>query len=365
MEFSAMTKTIGLLTSGGDCAGLNAVIRAVVARAVLGYGWRVIGIRQGTAGLLQRPLLVEQLDLRVSTVNILRLGGTVLGTTNRGDPFAFPMADGSLKDRSEEVIEGVRMLGLDALVGVGGDGSFSILRRLAQQGGINLVGIPKTIDNDVGATESSVGYHTAVSVATEALDRLQPTAASHDRVMVLEVMGRDAGHIALAAGISGGADVILIPEIPYRMEVVAAHIDRLRREGRNFALVIVAEAVPDRTGKRVRRRQTGGATTYGGIGQILGEAIAELTGAETRVTVLGHVQRGGQPTWDDRLVASAFGVHAVDLIAKRRFDRMVAWQNRRVVDVPLAEAIKAPQEVDPDSALVRTARGLGISLGDV
>jgi ATP-dependent phosphofructokinase / diphosphate-dependent phosphofructokinase len=357
-------KTIGLLTSGGDCAGLNAVIRAVVTRAVQGYGWRVYGIRQGTTGLLRRPLDVEELDLRNAAGNIVRLGGTILGTTNRGDPFAFPMPDGSFKDRSAELIDGVRQLGIDALIGVGGDGSFSILRRLAQQGGINLVGIPKTIDNDVGATESSVGYHTAVTVATEALDRLQPTAASHDRVMILEVMGRDAGHIALAAGIAGGADIILIPEIPYSMDVVAAHIEKLRQGGRNFALVVVAEAVPDRTGERVRRQQAGGGTTYGGIGQILGEAIAELTGAETRVTVLGHVQRGSQPTWEDRLVASAFGVHAVDLIAAGRFDRMVAWQNRGVVDVPLGEVIERPQQVSADSALVRTARGLGISFGD-
>ena len=357
-------KTIGLLTSGGDCAGLNAVIRAVVARAVQGYGWRVYGIRQGTTGLLRRPVEFEELGLDIATINILRLGGTILGTTNRGDPFSFPMPDGSLKDRSDELIEGVRQIGIDALIGVGGDGSFSILRRLAQKGRINLVGIPKTIDNDVGATESSVGYHTAVSVATEALDRLQPTAASHDRVMVLEVMGRDAGHIALAAGIAGGADIILIPEIPYSVEAVAGHIDMLRRQGRNFALIIVAEAVPDRTGQRVRRQQAGGTTTYGGIGQILGHAIAELTGAETRVTVLGHVQRGSQPTWDDRLVASAFGVHAVDLIAQGRFDRMVAWQTRGVVDVPLADAIERPQRVDPDSTLVRTARGLGISFGD-
>jgi 6-phosphofructokinase 1 len=361
---STPKKTIGLLTSGGDCAGLNAVIRAVVVRAIEGYGWRVLGIRQGTIGLLRRPPEAEELDLRVSTVNLLRQGGTVLGTTNRGDPFAFPMPDGSLKDRSPELIEGVRKLGIDAIIGVGGDGSFAILRRLAQQGGLNLVGIPKTIDNDVGATESSLGYNTAVAVATEALDRLQPTAASHDRVMILEVMGRDAGHIALAAGIAGGADIILIPEIPYNIAAVAAHIDRLRRAGRNFSLIIVAEAVPDRTGARVLRRQGGGGTTYGGIGQTLAEAIVELTGAETRVTVLGHVQRGSQPTWDDRLVASAFGVHAVDLIADGRFDRMVAWQNRRVIDVPLAQAIEGPQQVDPDGTLVRTARGLGISLGD-
>lgn len=358
------SKTIGILTSGGDCAGLNAAIRAVVCRAVQGYGWRVLGIRHGTLGLLRRPHEFEELNLSISNVNILRLGGTILGTTNRGDPFAFPMSDGTLRDRSAEVIAGIRELGLDALVGVGGDGSFAILRRLAQQGGINLVGIPKTIDNDVGATENSLGYDTAVMVATEALDRLQPTAASHDRVMILEVMGRDAGHIALASGIAGGADVILIPEIPYTVEAVAAHIEKVRRQGRNFALVVVGEAVKDHTGQRVQRQQASGGVTYGGVGNSLGEALARLTGAETRVTILGHVQRGGQPTWNDRMIASAFGVHAVDLIAAGKFDRLVAWQNRRVVDVPLIDAIAAPQQVDPDSALVRTARGLGICLGD-
>ena len=220
-------KTIGILTSGGDCAGLNAAIRAVVARAIQGYGWRVVGIRQGTMGLMRRPVEYEELDLRISTVNILRLGGTILGTTNKGDPFAFPMPDGSVRDRSTEVIEGARSLDLDAIIGIGGDGSFAILRRLAQQGALKLVGIPKTIDNDVGATESSIGYNTAVAVATEAIDRLQPTAASHDRVMILEVMGRDAGHIALAAGIAGGADIILIPEIAYSLESIA----RPYREG--------------------------------------------------------------------------------------------------------------------------------------
>ncbi|HUN91298.1 MAG TPA: ATP-dependent 6-phosphofructokinase [Burkholderiaceae bacterium] len=360
---SAGRKTIGVLTSGGDCAGLNAVIRAVVARAVNGYGWRVIGIRHGTMGLLCRPLDVEELGASVVTGNLLRQGGTVIGTTNKGDPFAFPMPDGTRLDRSAEVIDGVRQLGLDALIAVGGDGSFAILRRLAQQGGIRLVGIPKTIDNDLGATESSVGYHTAVMVATEALDRLQPTAASHDRVMILEVMGRDAGHIALAAGIAGGADVILIPEIPYKIDVVSAQIERIRRGGRNFALVVVAEAVLDPSGKPVQQAHAG-SLNYGGIGHVLGEAIARITGAETRVTVLGHLQRGGQPTWDDRLIGSAFGVHAVDLVAAGRFDRMVAWQNRRVVDVPLASAIDRPHPVELDSTLVRTARGLGISLGD-
>ena len=364
MTQAGSPRTIGLLTSGGDCAGLNAVIRAVVTRAVQGYGWRVYGIRHGTMGLLRRPVEYEELGLNIARSNILRQGGTILGTTNKGNPFAFPMPDGTLLDRSAELIDAVQQLGIDALIGVGGDGSFAILRGLAQQGGINFVGIPKTIDNDIGVTEHSVGYDTAVMVATEALDRLQPTAASHDRVMILEVMGRDAGHIALAAGIAGGADIILIPEIPYTMEDVAAHINRLRQQGRNFALVIVAESVPGLSGQGVWQQHASGTATYGGIGHILGSAIASLTGAETRVTVLGHLQRGGQPTANDRLIASAFGVHAVDLIAAGRFDRMVAWRNRCVVDVPLAAAIESPKLVDPDGTLIRTARGLGISLGD-
>lgn len=362
---ASASKRIGILTSGGDCAGLNAVIRAVVCRAVEGYGWRVFGIRQGTMGLMRRPLEYEELDMAVVTGNILRMGGTILGTTNKGNPFAFPMPDGSLRDRSDELVEGYRQLGLDALIGIGGDGSFAILRRLAQQGRFNLVGIPKTIDNDVGATENSVGYQSAVAVATEALDRLQPTAASHDRVMILEVMGRDAGHIALSAGIAGGADVILIPEIAYTIEKVAAHIEKVRQRGRNFALVVVAEAVKDTLGQQVRQRHGIGGETFGGIGHWLGQAIARITGAETRVTVLGHVQRGGQPNWSDRLIASAYGVHAVDLVATGKFDRMVAWQNRQLVDVPLAEAIAAPHMVDSDGALVRTARSLGICFGDV
>jgi len=359
-----MSKRIGILTSGGDCAGLNAVIRAVVHRAIRGFGWQVLGIHQGTMGLLARPPKFEELDLRLFTGNILRMGGTILGTTNRGDPFAFPMPDGSIADRSPEITEACRELELDALIGIGGDGSLRILRQLAQQGGINLVGIPKTIDNDIGLTEVSVGYDTAVNVATEALDRLQPTAASHSRVMILEVMGRDAGHIALVAGIAGGADVILIPEIPYSMGSVAGKIEQVKADGRNFALVIVAEAVKGTEGAVVTKSHVGGAATYGGVGHELGARIAEATGAETRVTVLGHLQRGGTPSARDRLMASAFGVHAVNLIAEERFDRMVAWQQRGVVDVPLAEAIAAYQAVDVDGAAVRTARGLGICLGD-
>jgi 6-phosphofructokinase 1 len=361
---TAAPKRIGILTSGGDCAGLNAVIRAVVHRAVLTYGWEVLGIREGTQGLLARPARYLALDLSVVDGTMMHLGGTILGTTNRGDPFAYPMADGTLKDRSDEIIGGYRELGLDALIGIGGDGSLAILRRLAQRGGLKLVGVPKTIDNDLGLTEVSVGYDTAVAVATEALDRLQPTAASHARVMVLEVMGRDAGHIALAAGIAGGADVVLLPEIPYSFESIAEKIRQVRSTGRNFALVVVSEAVKTIDGSEVRKVFQDGQRRYGGIGDYIGERIAHITGAETRVTVLGHVQRGSPPSPRDRLVASAFGVHAVDLIAQEKFDRMVAWSNREVIDVPIQEAIAHYQCVETHGALVKTARGLGISLGD-
>ncbi len=360
----AEDKRIGILTSGGDCAGLNAAIRAVIHRAILTYGWQVVGIMEGTQGLLARPVRSQQLTLEMASQQMMRQGGTILGTTNKGNPFAYPMADGSVKDRTAEIVGGYRELGIDALIAIGGDGSMDILRRLAAAGSWNLVGIPKTIDNDVGATEVAVGFDTAVAIATEALDRLQPTAASHHRVMVLEVMGRDAGHIALTAGVAGGADVILIPEIPCTMEKVAAKIRDVRQRGRNFALVVVSEAVNSGEGGSVMKDFADGQRRYGGIGNYVGHRIAELTGAETRVTVLGHVQRGGMPSAQDRMIASAFGVHAVDLIAEGRFDRMVAWQNRRVIDVPLEDAIRQYASVDPEGTLVRTARALGISLGD-
>jgi 6-phosphofructokinase 1 len=360
-----MTKRIGILTSGGDCAGLNAVIRAIVLHARGRYGWEVLGIRDGTQGLLDRPPRAQSLDVEDAGGIMLRLGGTILGTTNKGDPFAYPMPDGAVLDRSNEVIEGVRLLGLDAVIGIGGDGSFRILHRLARQGKFPLIGIPKTIDNDLGLTEMSIGHNTAVAVATEALDRLQPTAASHSRVMVLEVMGRDAGHIALAAGIAGGADVILIPEIAYKLEAVSGKIEALKRSGRNFALVVVAEAVPTESGQTKEvAAAADGAKRYAGIGAYLAERITQATGAETRVTVLGHVQRGSMPNWFDRMLASAFAVHAVDLIAAGKSGRMVAWSYRQVIDVPIEDAVAHYKAVDVDGPLVKTARGLGICMGD-
>jgi len=356
-------KRIGILTSGGDCAGLNAVIRAVVHAADL-EGWETVGILDGTAGLLEKEPQYKVLKPGEFDGNLMRQGGTILGTTNKGNPFAFPMPDGSTKDRTGEIIDNYNKLGLEAVIGIGGDGSFAILRKLAQKGGIKMVGVPKTIDNDIGETESSVGFDTAVAVATEALDRLQPTAASHDRVMILEVMGRDAGHIALSAGIAGGADVILIPEIEYSIDKIADKIQKVKEGGRNFALVVVSEAVKTPDGDKFEVTYHGGEKRYGGIGNYIGAKVAEATGSETRVTVLGHVQRGSSPTWNDRLLASSFGVKAVDLIKEGKFDRMVAWKNRQIVDVPIEKAIEAYQAVDPDDTLVHTARGLGISLGD-
>jgi len=361
---NGQVKRIGVLTSGGDCAGLNAVIRAVAHRAIEGYGWQVFGIHDGTRGFMERPVDCEELTLSIFTGNILRLGGTILGTTNEGDPFDFPMPDGSRKDRSDEIIEGYHQLGLDALIAIGGDGSLAILRRLAEKGGLNLVGVPKTIDNDIPFTENAIGYITAVDVATEAMDRLQPTAASHGRVMLLEVMGRDNGHIALSTGIAGGADIILIPEIPYSMTAVRDKIQQNRAQGRDFALVVVAEAVKTETGAPVTVTDMDGKVRLGGIGNYIGRRITEETGATTRVTVLGHVQRGGTPSPRDRLFASAFGVHAVDLVAAGQFDRMVAWASRDCIDVPLGEVVQRVHPVDPDGAIVRTARGLGIYVGD-
>lgn len=360
----ANIKRIGILTSGGDCAGLNAAIRAVVHRAVNTYGWEVYGISRATHGLLQRPPQCQKLEFVKDSYSLLTTGGTILGTTNKGNPFAFPLPDGTLVDRSQDIIDGYHQLELDALIGIGGDGSLAILRRLAQQGGINLVAIPKTIDNDLGSTERAIGFDTAVNIATEALDRLHFTAASHSRVMVLEVMGRDAGHIAISAGIAGGADIILIPEIQYSMDAICQHLETLQAQGRTYATMIVAEAVCNESGEKITQNLALSQCRLGGVGQYLADSISAQTGAETRVTVLGHVQRGGIPSPLDRLLATAFGVEATDLIAEGRFDRMVSWQNRRVVDVPIEQAIAHYQAVAPDDTLVKTARAMGICLGE-
>ncbi len=268
-----MVKKIGILTSGGDCAGLNAVIRAVTLRATNEYGWKVFGLRDGTLGLMKNPIDVVELNPEFFDGNC---------TIER---------DGKKVEVSELIINSFNKLQLDALIGIGGDGSLKILQSLTKKGNIKFIGIPKTIDNDVKHNELSIGYDTAVDVATNALDMLQPTAASHRRAMILEVMGRDAGHIALNAGIAGGADVILIPEIPYSIKGIANHIDQIRSKGRNHALIVVAEAVKKEDGKKATVKFVDGEVRLGGIGAYLGDEIYKLTDAETRVTVLGHVQR--------------------------------------------------------------------------
>ena len=355
---------LGVLTSGGDCAGLNAAICAIVYRAIRQYGWSVFGIKDGSLGLMNRPLEYQELTLDILNGTMLRMGGTMLGTTNKGDPFAFPQPDGSVRDLSPEFVEGYRMLGLNALIVIGGDGSLKILKKLCASGNIPMVAIPKTIDNDVHQTEFAIGFTTAANVVVEALDRLQPTAASHHRAMILEVMGREAGHIALNAGIAGGADVILIPEISYSLQGIAAKIADVRREGRSHVLIVVAEGCMTEDGQPVTQVLDGQQRRYGSIGQYLAAQVNDRAGLETRVTVLGHVQRGGQPCMRDRLLASAFGVHAVDLAAAGRFGRMVAWQNHGVVDVPIAKVVGGSRRVDPAGAIVHAARSLGIYVGE-
>jgi ATP-dependent phosphofructokinase / diphosphate-dependent phosphofructokinase len=356
-------KRIAILTSGGDCSGLNAAIRAATFRAINTYGWQIFGVQRATQGFMHKP--PDVVELTIDKVDgLLTAGGTFLGTANQGNPYAFKLPNGTVEDRSSAIGEAYRTLGLDALIGIGGDGSISILQQLARDNGVNLVTIPKTIDNDVDITERAIGFDTAVNIATESLDRLHFTAASHSRVMILEVMGRDAGHIAISAGIAGGADVILIPEIPYSIEHICKKIGQRQQQGKNYCLIIVSEAVKTENGEIVCSKNTLGQERYGGVGNYLADRISACSGAETRVTVLGHIQRGGIPSPLDRLVASAFGVAAVDLIAENKFDRMVAWCNRQVIDVPISEAIARYRPVDPNSSLVKTARGLGIYLGD-
>ena len=357
-------KRIGLLTSGGDCAGLNAAIRAVTYRAITHYGMQVIGIHEGVAGLLEQPMRYEELKLGLFTGELLRRGGTILGTVNKGNPFAYPMPDGSIKDRSHDVIQGLRDLGVEALIGIGGDGSMRILSRLVEQGNIAFVGIPKTIDNDVACTDYAIGYMSAVDVAVDALDRLQPTAASHRRVMLLEVMGRDVGWIAIAAGIAGGADVVLIPEIPYRIERVAETLRALYEAGRNHALVVVAEGIRPPSGEAVTIAYADGEVRYGGVSHHIADLISRSTGAETRVTELGYVQKGGSPNAFDRALATALGTHAVDLVATGQIHRVAVWQSGQISDVALYEVAGKTRRLPPDHALIQTAREIGICLGD-
>ena len=356
---------IGISTGGGDAPGLNAVIRAAVLSAT-GRGWEVIGIRKGFAGLLGEDQCVTL--TRDSVRGIGHLGGTILRTTNHGNPFHYPVRqpDGPFieVDRSAELFESVQRLGIDAIIAIGGDGTLEIARRLSECG-LKIVGVPKTIDNDVGGTVTTFGFDTAVNTALDAIDKLHTTAESHDRVMVLEVMGRHAGFIALHAGL-GTADVILIPEIPYDIRRVCEKIVERDGAGRRFSIVVAAEGAFPRGGHESTMGVSlpGEAKRVGGIADAIAREIQAITGKETRSLVLGHLQRGGQPTGYDRLLATRFGGAAVRAVEDREWGRMVALQSPHIVTVPIAQALGEPKRVDPNHDAVQTARATGISFGD-
>ncbi|HUI46095.1 MAG TPA: ATP-dependent 6-phosphofructokinase [Nitrospirota bacterium] len=356
---------IGILSGGGDAPGLNAVIRAVVKTAILKYGWEVTGIIDGFEGLLT-PTKTRQLTTW-NTRGILMVGGTILGTTNRGNPFAHKTMVGGkeiTEDMSPLVLENIKELGLDALIVIGGDGSLKIGHKLHKLG-VPVIGVPKTIDNDLMATYVTFGFQTAVDTATEALDKLHTTAESHQRVLFLEVMGRYAGWIALEAGISGSADVILIPEIPFSMGKVAERLLERKKAGSKSSIVIVAEgAKPEGGEMSVREKAPDGyVLRFGGIGESVAAEISKITDFETRVTVLGHLQRGGSPCPFDRLLATRYGAHAVELVARKKFGEMVSYQPPAITSVPLDQAISSLKLVDPDCDLVKIAEGMGINFG--
>ena len=357
---------IAISTGGGDAPGLNAVIRAAVLSAVR-RGWDVLGIKRGFAGLLGDDEIVPLTPQSVR--GIAHLGGTILGTTNRGSPFNYPVRqpDGShvYIDRSDELVANANALGIDAIISIGGDGSLRIAQQL-QGKGMKVVCVPKTIDNDVPCTINTFGFDTAVSTVVEALDKLHTTAESHDRVMVVEVMGRDAGFIALYAGIAGTADVILIPEIPYDVEAVCDKVRARERAGRRFSIIVVAEGALPIGGvvSILGESMPGQARRLGGLCEPLAREIQTRTGKETRSLVLGHLQRGGQPTGYDRLLSTRFGGAAVRAIEEGAWGHMVALQSPHIVFVPIEEVLRSEKRVEVDGDIVKTARELGIAFGD-
>ena len=350
-------RCIGICTGGGDAPGLNAVIRAAVKAAILKYRWKVIGIPDGFDGLIWPEKSIELTLKQVS--GILPRGGTILGTTNRGNPFKYKIMEKGIeviRDISNAVIANARHLGIDAVISIGGDGSQKIAQELFEKG-MKIVGVPKTIDNDLCATEVTFGFDTALETATDAVDKIHTTAESHHRIMVVEVMGRDAGWIAIEAGIAGGAHVILIPEIPFSVTKICEHVALRESFGKRFTIIVVAEGIK-LPNEWAEKRRTGS------VGPRIGDAVAAGTGKEVRVSVLGHIQRGGSPTPFDRILGTRFGVAAVDLIAQGGFGRMVCLRNERISSVDISEAVGQLKTVDPNGELVATARAIGICFGD-
>ena len=357
---------LAILTGGGDAPGLNAVIRAAVKTAKNDFGLQILGVKDGFDGFVEddgiRPLHPH--DVR----GILPRGGTILGTANRGNPFARKVnRDGKeiIEDISGKLIENIRELKLDGLIVIGGDGTLRIAQELYEKG-VPVVGVPKTIDNDIGGTECTFGFDTAVNTAMDALDKLHSTAESHHRVMLLELMGRDAGFIALRAGIAGGADVILIPEIPFSFDAICKKIHQRQKQGSLFSIIAVAEGAYPKGGQPVV--SIPGDSVYvarlGGISFQVAEFVAATCQVETRVTVLGHLQRGGSPSAFDRWLGTRFGSAAVHLAAEGKFGRMVALKSERIVDLDIGEALAIPRRVDLNGDAIRAARGLGISFGE-
>lgn len=357
---------IAISTGGGDAPGLNAVIRAAVLSA-LGRGWEVLGIRKGFGGLMGDDGIVTL--TRDTVRGIGSMGGTILRTTNRGNPFSWPVQqpDGSYAsvDRSDEAIVRAKELGIDAMILIGGDGTLAIGQQLVDKG-MHVVGVPKTIDNDVAGTISTFGFDTAVGTAIEAIDKLKTTAESHDRVIVMEVMGRDAGFIALYAGLAGGADAILIPEIPYNVDKVAQKVMEREKMGRHFSIVVVAEGATEVGGSVsiIGESMPGQAQRLGGVAGRLAYQLQEKTGKESRSLVLGHLQRGGTPTGYDRVLAARFGGAAIRAVADKKWGHMVALKSPDIITVPMKDALSETKRVPLDGDIVATCRAVGVSFGD-
>ncbi len=359
-------KRLGILTGGGDCPGLNAAIRGVAKPAMNEHGLTVVGIEDGFEGFIEgrmREITRDDID------GIIGLGGTILGTSNKGDPFHYPV-DGlkgiEIVDASSRVLKHYKEWGLDCIIAIGGDGTMHISNKLDEMG-INIIGVPKTIDNDLDATDQTFGFDTALSIATEAIDRLHTTASAHHRVMVIEVMGRYAGWIALQAGLAGGADLILIPEIPFKWGSVMRRVIERSTRGNRYSIVCVAEGAKAADEEIVIRETDVKRTDpirFGGIGEHVSRRITEETGLETRATILGHLQRGGSPTAYDRVLATRYGTKAVELATKGEFGRMVSLRGIQVTSVTIKDAISRQRLVPVNGEIVNTARAVGTSFGD-
>ncbi len=364
-EEQRMKRRIGILSAGGDCPGINAVIRAA-AKTAMAHGVEVIGFLGGYGGLVEGAYRV--LDATAIS-GLLHRGGTILGSNNRYNPMRYPVVEDGrtvYKDCTEQALATVRSLGIEGVISIGGDGTLAVAKEM-QKRGLKAVAVPKTIDNDLPDTDQTFGFDTAVTTATEALDKLHTTAESHHRVMVLELMGRDAGWIALMSGIAGGADVILIPEIPWNIDAVARKINERKANGKPFSIVVVAEGVPGPDGKpvvRARIEDSHEPVRLGGIGHVVGELIEKHTGIETRVTVLGHIQRGGSPTPFDRVLATRLGVAAAERALAGQWNTMVCLRAGRIEAVPFENIAPGTRRVPPDHELVQAARAIGISFGD-